>query len=265
MDKAVLSATYSDFKLIRTRKVVSISFEVPLERANEINQILGLPDPAMEKWVAICPLNTGAVGMVAMEPPTSDYGDYAKALKLSHFFAMRDVLRKIGAPDEHLEWIQKQPSCISERFSEYVNGEGRCIAAHVRRAGDAGIGYKPPYMAVPLTDEEHRQQHNHGESSLHRDMERSESTQWFTNKAMQYAEEWAWEKFKKFQGVSSMREVSPDAVIRWSLQNQISHCLPPIFQSYLKGGQVSSIAPQYVPDTQRRGLADAPSPSLKPD
>ena len=59
MDKAVLSATYSDFKLIRTRKVVSISFEVPLERANEINQILGLPDPAMEKWRAYRDWETG--------------------------------------------------------------------------------------------------------------------------------------------------------------------------------------------------------------
>ena len=64
------------------------------------------------------------------------------------------------------EWIQRQPSCISGEYSEYVDGEGRCIAAHVRRAKNSGIGMKPEFSCVPLTDAEHRLQHQHGETYL---------------------------------------------------------------------------------------------------
>src|SRR5262245_14745507 len=48
----------------------------------------------------------------------------------------------------------------------FVNGEGRCVAAHVRRASDSGTAYKAAYSCVPLTDAEHRLQHQKGESAL---------------------------------------------------------------------------------------------------
>lgn len=67
---------------------------------------------------------------------------------------------------KYLEWIRRQPSCVSGQFSEYVNGEGRCVAAHVRRAANSGVAYKPRYSCVPLTDAEHRLQHQKGESAL---------------------------------------------------------------------------------------------------
>lgn len=56
--RAAFHATYSDFRLIKTRKIIQIVCEVPLERANEVLRVLGgMPDPAAEKWCAIAVLN----------------------------------------------------------------------------------------------------------------------------------------------------------------------------------------------------------------
>jgi hypothetical protein len=60
---AAFKATYSDFKLIRSRKVVQLVFEVPLESANEAYEVLGgMPNPAAEIWCAVARLElSGAV------------------------------------------------------------------------------------------------------------------------------------------------------------------------------------------------------------
>ena len=44
----------------------------------------------------------------------------------------------------------------------YVDGVGRCEAAHVRRAGRSGTGYQAEYSRVPLTRSEHAVQHQRG-------------------------------------------------------------------------------------------------------
>lgn len=47
-------ATYSDFKLVKTRKVVQIVLEVPVEHANIVLDVLGgMPDPSKESWVGV--------------------------------------------------------------------------------------------------------------------------------------------------------------------------------------------------------------------
>jgi hypothetical protein len=62
MDKhAVLRGTFSDFKLIRGRKVAQLVIEVPLEQADAALQALGgIPNPADERWVAVARLNQQA-------------------------------------------------------------------------------------------------------------------------------------------------------------------------------------------------------------
>lgn len=67
---------------------------------------------------------------------------------------------------EFRRWIQTLPSCISGDYSEWVHGEGRNIAAHVRRAGNSGTAHKPLFSCVPLTHNEHMKQHQEGESAL---------------------------------------------------------------------------------------------------
>jgi hypothetical protein len=58
MDKAAaFTATYSDFRLIKGRKVVQIVLEVPLEAADAAYTVLGgMPNPAAEIWCAVARL-----------------------------------------------------------------------------------------------------------------------------------------------------------------------------------------------------------------
>jgi hypothetical protein len=74
--------------------------------------------------------------------------------------------RKKGTDKQFREWVQRQPSCISGQFSEYLeDGTGRCVAAHVRRARDSGTGFKAEFACVPMTHAEHLRQHQHGETA----------------------------------------------------------------------------------------------------
>ena len=51
-----IRATYSDVKLVKTRKVFQLIFEVPIEDADNALRVLGgLPRPAAERWVGIAP------------------------------------------------------------------------------------------------------------------------------------------------------------------------------------------------------------------
>lgn len=58
MTAAVIKATYSDWKLIKTRGVVQMIFEVPLNEADSAYQVVGgMPDAAGERWFAIARLD----------------------------------------------------------------------------------------------------------------------------------------------------------------------------------------------------------------
>ncbi len=51
-------ATYSDWKLIKTRGVVQVVMEVPLAEADAAYDVLGgMPNPANETWFGIAPIN----------------------------------------------------------------------------------------------------------------------------------------------------------------------------------------------------------------
>jgi hypothetical protein len=57
---AAFRATYTDWKLVRTRSVVQIVFELPVEKADEAYATLGgMPTPGAETWCAIARLNEG--------------------------------------------------------------------------------------------------------------------------------------------------------------------------------------------------------------
>lgn len=61
MTAAIFQATYSDWRVIKGRKVVSISFEVPLEQADLAYQVIGgMPDPSRSAWFAIASLTQEA-------------------------------------------------------------------------------------------------------------------------------------------------------------------------------------------------------------
>ena len=61
------------------------------------------------------------------------------------------------APDAaYLDWLSYQPSCVDGAFHQCLDGVDRNIACHVRRVNrGAGCGIKPPYSAIPMTQEQH--------------------------------------------------------------------------------------------------------------
>lgn len=59
-DEAVIRATYSDMRPVKSRKVVQLVFEIPVEQAESALQTLGFPRPDAEMWCAIARLVTPA-------------------------------------------------------------------------------------------------------------------------------------------------------------------------------------------------------------
>ena len=61
-EPAAFRCTYSDWKLIRTRKIVQLVFELPVELSDQAYRVLGgMPNPAAETWCAIARLDPAAV------------------------------------------------------------------------------------------------------------------------------------------------------------------------------------------------------------
>lgn len=63
---AAFKATFSDFRLVKGRKVAQIVVEVPIEEAdNALKALGGIPRPDLERWVAVARLSPGAGSTVA--------------------------------------------------------------------------------------------------------------------------------------------------------------------------------------------------------
>jgi hypothetical protein len=86
-----------------------------------------------------------------------------------------------------LEFIRRQDTCLPR----WAGDKSRTVAAHVRRSSNSGTGTKPEYSAIPLTDEQHRYQHQQGETALvnrclGENMDRHEAHQIIDEKAQFY-------------------------------------------------------------------------------
>lgn len=149
-----------------------------------------------------------------------DFGKMATKLYRNGFFYAPKVLESIGSDKQYREWIQKQPSVFSGQFSEYVNGEGRNIAAHVRRSNESGTSYKAEYSCIPLTNAEHQLQHQKGEESL-------KPRDWFVRMKNELLIKWAKETLLKELGnYSGFKEVPPDIIREWARQHSCFNYLP---------------------------------------
>ncbi len=71
-----------------------------------------------------------------------------------------------GTDKEFLAWVSHQPSVIDGNFNQY--NPNRNIACHVREISiGSGMGIKPPFSAVPMTNEQHRMQTLYGYNYFH--------------------------------------------------------------------------------------------------
>lgn len=103
-------ATYSDFKLIKTRQCVQIIFEVPLSDYPAAAEVLGgMPDPAKERWFGIAPLRSDAQAELPKAkkdwrdlPPSQQAGIRCQDQAFLKFLEeeRRDDLRQSGAVED---------------------------------------------------------------------------------------------------------------------------------------------------------------------
>lgn len=137
------------------------------------------------------------------------------------FFINPHVVGRLGTDEQYRAWIQRQPSIISGQFSEYVDGEGRCIACHVRRiANGAGMAEKPPFSCVPMTDREHQMQHLKGESCF------AGGPAFFDKKRAELLTKWAKQQVYDQFGVASLSDIEVTAFCAWAHDLGIGNYLP---------------------------------------
>ena len=219
MPDAIIMAIES----VRTRAGTGealITFSVPLEQAGFLSGFMS--KIGHQVGVAFCDVQhvQPTQPLPASPPEKSAFGQEAKALKLSGFFRVPEVWKVLGSDAAYLEWIRRQPSAHSGEFSEQVDGEGRCEAAHVRRIeSGAGTSIKPQYSAIPLTHEEHLSTHTQGESYLH-------PPEWFERERMKYVEGWAWQQLRKVLKIDSMKDADPKSVFQWANFHGVEKYLP---------------------------------------
>jgi hypothetical protein len=189
--------------------------------ADPLEAFRGLDEPNDKSLhILNCTISKGDIIETVENDQPINYGKMASRLYANGFFYAPKVLEVIGTDEQYRKWIQKQPSAISGDFSEWVNDEGRCEAAHVRRSYDAGTGYKPPYSCIPLTHDEHAQQHNEGESAL-------KPREWFDNKRNEYVVAWAKQGLLTELGhYSGFRDVPPEILLNWCESHDVTHLLP---------------------------------------
>jgi hypothetical protein len=66
---AAIKATFSDFRIVKGRKVCQFVFETPLEAADDALRVLGgLPQPMAERWAAIALLDPKATQEAPQAP-----------------------------------------------------------------------------------------------------------------------------------------------------------------------------------------------------
>lgn len=175
----------------------------------------------------------GDIAALAQEVPKVDpkpYANEARELKLSDFFRRPEVWKKIGSDEQFAQWIQLQ-KCVVCGGGDWVEklGEERCEAAHVRRAGESGTGYKADYARVPMCHNHHiNDQHHYGETeALCTHIELGGKTlltdgkEWFNALRIKWITQWCWITLKAKLGYESWASVPPEKLKAWAQVNGI--------------------------------------------
>jgi hypothetical protein len=158
----------------------------------------------------------GAIALLAdNQELTPEVPSWSAELHRRNFFCADTVLRALGLESEYKSWIEAQP-CANCGKQDYDGPDGRCTYAHVRRAGQAGTGYKPPYRAIPLCDTCHHKQHQHGESALEVDFDKALGG---------YLNRWGHDRLREALG-GKLKEIPFDTFLAWAEKNELEDVLP---------------------------------------
>jgi len=179
-------------------------------------------DRPVEVTVSILRDANGAPEAPAQKGP---HGPAMATLHKSAFLVERAVLEALGTDNEYQDWCRRLPSALSGRFSEYVDGEGRCVYAHWRTVKrGSGTAVKPPYSGLPLTQEEHLAEADH-----HARLGREK----WDAMVESYLRRWAWERLRLHFGTETMTTVDPVSVLAFFSERGVDHLLPPAFRAFV--------------------------------
>ena len=109
--------------------------------------------------------------------------------------ALLEKARMKGTDSEYQAYVRQWPSVLTDNYNEWENGEGRSVYAHVRRvSAGSGVAYKPEYSGVPLSQAQHFNTHQHGESYYNKSewwerQARRMLTNWINNVAVPMVED----------------------------------------------------------------------------
>lgn len=150
-DAAIIRATYSEWKMVKTRKVLVLSFEVPLEAQAAVMAALGTPMPDAETWVAIARLRQGGAEPVSEpEQPVIEHQHEPELPKRKSLAQIAGILCSSKAfqkwsgnatSDEAAEWLRGHCN-ITSRSQLDMNEDAAAIFRDMRGDFDA-------WMAAP--------------------------------------------------------------------------------------------------------------------
>lgn len=142
-----IAGTYADLKFIRTRRTAQVVIEIPIERAGEVVDLFGAPQPDAEVWVALARLNPEKVAG-SSNGRTSDFGSEdagstpAPAAKRRFEEMPRSQQAGVLCNDERFqEWLKTICPTIWEnahRDLRYADDGGAVAGEAVRVLCDVG-------------------------------------------------------------------------------------------------------------------------------
>ena len=196
-------------RLNKSGPVYRLSFEVDRDCFDHLMN----EDMANGIWTCQL-LQHNANGLIEEEQPEKKDNNFWHEYIKKGFFYNPDLLNALGGDKAYQAFLREQPSALSGNYSEYVNGVGKCVVAHVRRANDSGTGYKPLFSAIPLTFEEHQLQHQHGEEHL---KERS----WWDKQVARYIIQFVKHRLCELFLCESLNDIELDHFHQWLYANNI--------------------------------------------
>lgn len=188
-----------------------ITVDLPTTESKHFHDLF----PEVHCQVAVARMNPVAMSQ-AIDSNPQDYGQYAKALRLSSFFGIPEVWEAVGSDNQFLDFVRTQ-KCIARSGTPC---DGPIQAAHVWRLRDGfGKGIKGPYAAVPLCALHHKLQHANGEDAIG-------GREYMEQMRYDTVRRWIWDEIKDAVGVASMRDADPAKVLAWARTRKIDRYLP---------------------------------------
>jgi hypothetical protein len=212
-DVAAIAGSLAAYKTLADG-TLRITVDLPETETRHFHELF----PAVHCEVAVAPMRP--TQLAASQTTKGQYGEQAKALRLSAFFTYVDVWKATGSDAAFLEFVRKQ-KCAARSG---IPCSGPIQAAHVWRQKDGfGKGIKGDYAAIPLCDGHHRAQHNSGEDAIG-------GRAYMEQARHETVVDWIWATIKADIGVESMADAEPAMVRAWAQDHGVERYLPPVYR-----------------------------------